>query len=53
MICVFSYSNPKYIHKTENKEIRHRTLDCGATDGNPTRKLVVTNQIDENLWIKQ
>jgi hypothetical protein len=67
MICVFSYSNPKYIHKYENKEIRYRILNCGATDGNPTYTLVETNQIlflmhykeintneiDENYWIKQ
>ena len=67
-ICGRDYSEPLYKHKTKDIEIKYRELDCGATDGNPTIELVVTqnigkylikystiskNDINEKEWIKQ
>jgi len=66
-ICGQDYSKALYKHRTKDREIKFRTLNCGATDGNPTNELVVTqnigiyliryskiskNEINEEEWIK-
>ena len=66
-ICEWEFSEPLYKNRYNNTEIRFHTLDCGATDGDPTSDLVTTykvgsylmkyskisrNQIDEKEWIK-
>ncbi|MFZ4401090.1 MAG: hypothetical protein ACOYO1_13720 [Bacteroidales bacterium] len=66
--CGWDYSKSLYKHRTKDKEIKFRILDCGAMDGNPTYELVVTkkigsyliiyskilkNEINEQEWIKE
>lgn len=47
--CEWRFSEPFYRNKDSETIVRYHTLDCGATDGNPTNDLVKTYNIGPYL----
>jgi Mn2+/Fe2+ NRAMP family transporter len=48
-LCEWSFATTNFKHKTNSTEIRIRILNCGATDGKPSRQFVEYKKIGNYL----
>jgi hypothetical protein len=48
--CSWKLSEPVYQHKTENRTLRYRELDCGAHDSDPSYILVETESFTKYFY---